>query len=65
MKIDPRYKKYLVFIAALVTPGGFLALGVLKAYEFYKKKQLEKAQKPKTFEEYIANLKAEAKEDPE
>lgn len=63
MKEKSKYK-YLVFLVALITPGGFIALGVLKAYEFYKKKQLEKSQKPKTFEEYMANLKAEVDKDP-
>lgn len=56
-------KNTLIFLAALVTPGGFIALGLWKAYELYRKKQEEKKLKPKTFEEYIEKLKAEVEEE--
>lgn len=50
-------KKFLMFTAALVTPGGFIALGLWKAYKVYKKKKEEELQRPQDFEEYVANLK--------
>ena len=43
MKIIKNNQKGLILLAALVTPGGFIALGVWKAYELYKKQQEEKA----------------------
>jgi predicted negative regulator of RcsB-dependent stress response len=64
------FKKYInkstfIFIAALVTPGGFIALGLWKAYKIYQKKQEEKKLKPKTFEEFVEKLKKDIEEDSE
>ena len=58
-------KRLLIFTAALVTPGGFIALGVWKAYQVYKKKKEEQAQKPKTVQEFIDKMKKEIEENPE
>lgn len=62
------FKKYfnkntLIFLAALVAPGGFIALGVWKAYNVYRKKQEENKLKPRTIQEYIEKLKIEAEKD--
>ena len=58
-------KEYLIYIAALVTPGGFVALGLWKAYDIYKKKQAERLAKPKTLDEFVAKMKSEIEENPE
>lgn len=56
------HKKKLIFVAALVTPGGFLLLGMWKAYQYYLSKTQDKT--PKTYEEFIASLKKDAEENP-
>lgn len=35
----PKSKEALILTAALVIPGGFVALGLWKAYELYKKRE--------------------------
>jgi len=64
-KLLEKNKRYLIFTAALVTPGGFIALGAWKAYKVYQKKQAEKLAQPKTIQEYIDKLKEDAENDPE
>ena len=62
MQFVKKHKNKLIFIAALVTPFGFVALGLWKAYDVYQKKQLES--KPKTYDEFMDSLKKDAEENP-
>jgi hypothetical protein len=57
MKIS---KNKLILLAALVTPCGFVILGLWKAYELYKKQNPEK---PKTYGEFVESLKKDAELD--
>ena len=62
MQWTKKNKNKLILLAALTTPFGFVALGLWKAYELYKKNQLES--KPKTYDEFVQSLKKDAKENP-
>lgn len=57
------YKNIIIIAAAVVIPGGFIALGLWKAYGLYKRKQAEKLAQPKNLQEFIEKLKAEVEEE--
>lgn len=58
-----KHKNKLIFVAALITPFGFVVLGAWKAYQMYLAKQNDK--KPKTYEEFLESLRKDAEENNE
>ena len=62
-------KEALILTAALVVPGGLVALGLWKAYELYRKKERDEERDSKekepvaTNQSFIDSLRADAESD--
>lgn len=62
-------KETLILTAALVLPGGLIALGLWKAYELYRKKDVDEKRKDAEKESigsstaFIDSLRADAESD--
>ena len=59
MEILKKHKDKIILAAAVITPGGFIALGMWKAYELYKANQ----PKEKALVERLAEIKAEVEKE--